>query len=152
MIIEIIWKFILVIEFDLVVKFWYGHYTIDPYLIYPTAKKAVCVYDYIYWNCQINKTSNYPVFHTYFFDSLKNSDYILFACPAIKTLIKEKFSNFLFEPKLRPVYDGYDQPNFFTKNMIRIQNWLLVGLVICSTSINAMIFWKKLVRILIGWS
>ncbi|QGR53989.1 glycosyltransferase [Moumouvirus maliensis] len=102
------------IKIDLVVKFWYGHHDQDPFDIYPNAKKAICIYDYIYWNENINK-KNLPIFLKYFTRNLEQSNFVLFACPAIKDLIIKQINNEEINKKLYPIYDGFCPKKFYLK-------------------------------------
>lgn len=114
------------ISFDMVIKFWYGYHKNDPFRLYPDAIKAVCIYDYIYWNKNINKINPITNF-TYLKSSIIDSHYVLYACPAIKKLLLQKFID-LPQSKLYPIYDGYDPSKFYYKPYTHT-NKLIVGWV-----------------------
>lgn len=114
------------IKIDMVVKFWYEHYYIDPFDVFPEAKKAICVYDYIYWNSDINK-NNAERYNQILIENITRSDFILYSCPIIKDLIIKKYGGRLSR-KMYPIFDGYD-PTLFYYNKYNDNTKLKVGWV-----------------------
>jgi len=93
-------------------------------------KKAICVYDYIYWNSEINKLSA-EKYDKIFTDNINKSDFVLYACPAIKDLVVKKFGNKIVR-KMYPIIDGYDPNKFYIKDYNKNNNQnnkLVVGWV-----------------------
>ncbi len=99
------------LKMDMVVKFWYEHYHIDPFDVYPLAKKVLCVYDYIYWNKEINHVS-LARYSEIFSSNINRSDFILYSCPKIKDLIIDNYGQNI-NRKLYPIFDGYDPEIFY---------------------------------------
>lgn len=114
------------IKIDMVVKFWYEHYFTDPFDVFSDAKKALCVYDYIYWNQDINK-NNGDRYHQILINNISKSDFVLYSCPIIKDLIIKKIGNQVSR-KLFPIFDGYD-PTLFYYNRYTDNKKLRVGWV-----------------------
>lgn len=97
---------------NLVVKFWYGTCKNDPFDFFPNAKKAICVYDYIYWNKKIG--NNYLEVLPNLKRICFTSNYILYSCPAVKEALIYNIGNEILS-KLHPIYDGYDTEKFYYK-------------------------------------
>jgi glycosyltransferase involved in cell wall biosynthesis len=102
------------LQFDLVVKFWYGHQINDVFNIYTKAKKAICIYDYIYWNPSLNKIG-LAASTSSLIKNMNDSNYILYSCPMIKKLALQLFNGSTYAPKMFPIYDGYDPSKFYAK-------------------------------------
>ncbi|XWV26174.1 glycosyltransferases group 1 [Tupanvirus soda lake] len=115
------------IQFDMIIKFWYGYDKIDPFELYPESIKAVCVYDYIHWNINITKNRNTNIYKK-FINNLKRADYILYSCPAIKNLLIEQHNELVKNKQMFAIFDGVDTNKFYFKNYNN-NNKLVVGWV-----------------------
>lgn len=102
-------------NFDLIIKFWYDHNKVDPFTMYPNAKKAICVYDYLYWNRITGKPIKMRTLKN-FIDNITKADYILYSCPAIKDLLMQQHQKILKNKELYPVFDGVDINKFYYKD------------------------------------
>lgn len=124
------------IKIDMVIKFWYEHYCTDPFDIFTKAKKVLCIYDYIYWNSDINK-NNADKYKKILDENINKIDFILYSCPIIKNLLIKNYGSRI-NRKLFPVFDGYD-PTLFYYYKYNNNTKLIVGWV--GNSLN---IYKKL--------
>lgn len=115
------------IVFDLIIKFWYGYDKNDPFDIYPYAKKAVCIYDYIHWNKKISKNINTNIFKK-FTKNINDTEYILYSCPIIKDLLVDQYNEIITNKIMYPIYDGVDIDKFYYKEYVK-HDKLVVGWV-----------------------
>lgn len=122
------------INFNNIVKFWYGYDYQDPFLIYPNAKKAICITDYIHWNRKITKQPNNSIFQN-FLKNIKNADCILYNCPMIRDLLYEQYPDEVDNKPLYPIFDGVDI-NKFTYQDYKPHANLVVGWVGDSSNIH----------------
>jgi glycosyltransferase involved in cell wall biosynthesis len=115
------------IYFDLIIKFWYGYDNIDPFVIFPSALKAICIYDYIHWNNKITKYMDTTIYKN-FIKNITTANFILYSCPIIKTLLEEQHPSIIFDKKIFLACDGVDIDKFYYVPYIP-HNKLVVGWV-----------------------
>ncbi len=123
------------INFDIIIKFWYGYEKTDPFVIYPNATKIVCIYDYIHWNIHVTKPNNSQTYRN-FIKNIEAADYILYSCPIIKKLLVEQYSTIIADKKLYPAFDGVNINNFYPKNYDQNDSKLVVGWVGNTHNVN----------------
>jgi glycosyltransferase involved in cell wall biosynthesis len=126
------------VKFDLIIKFWYGwNEYYDPFLQFSYARKAICIYDYLYWNKEIIKRPN-PCLMNKFYGNINNADAILYSCPKIKELLEKNFKDIISNKKMIHIYDGVSTELFYPKEYLPQRDKLVVGWVG-----NSEVFHKK---------
>lgn len=94
------------IVFDVVVKIWYGYDQRDPFLIYPKARRIVCVYDYAMWNRDLRQTDKFNP--PYILENLKKAEVILCVSPQIAPLLSHQYPELVANKPLLEISQGVD--------------------------------------------
>lgn len=97
------------IKIDQVLYFWYGKFNL--FNLFPQSRKICTVFDYTYWNPQINY-QKYIKNLQHIKEAIKQTDLILYSCPIIKNLIFHYLGANLIGKKIYPCLDGVDLSMF----------------------------------------
>jgi glycosyltransferase involved in cell wall biosynthesis len=97
--------------FDIVIKLWYGHCKTDPYEYFLSARKILCLFDYVHWVPQ-NSTNNES-----FIKNLENCHAIGYACQSIATILREYYPRYIRNREMVLIRDGVDTNIFKPTNI-----------------------------------